>query len=79
MASTALSTQRRAPSTPHSSKVTPPDERAREPGLEARELARVEAAVGLAALERLVVVVGAEVRVDELDHDAPLRPRFAAA
>ena len=45
------------------------DEAADEPRLEAREVARVEAAVGLAALEGLVVVVGAEVRVDELEHD----------
>ena len=55
---------------PHSSNVMPPTMEPDEPRLEARELARVEAAVRLAVLERLVVVVGAEVRVDELEHDA---------
>jgi len=46
-----------------------------EPRLQLGQVARVETAVGLAALEGLVVVVGAKVRVDELEDDA----RFRAA
>ncbi len=76
MASIALRVHRRAPSMPHSSNVMPPTSDADQTRLEARHVARVQPAVRLAALERLVVVVRAEIRVDELDGDAPLQARL---
>src|SRR6185312_9682217 len=45
-----------------------------EAGLELREIARVEPRVRLAVLERLIRVVRAEVRVDQLDQDPPFFP-----
>ena len=79
-AESALSTQSRWASMPHSSKVTAPCSPGRSAGLEPVELVGGEPHRGLAALERLVDVVGGEedlggVGHRPLDQALPLPPR----